>query len=53
MNDGGRTFTVTAVQLWNCLPISLKKKPTWKAFKRSFYHQIFEDQLNLYLDFNI
>ena len=52
MNDGGRTFTVTAVQLWNSLPISLKKKPTLKAFKRSFYDQIFEDQLNLYY-FNV
>ena len=52
MNDGGRTFTVTAVQLWNSLPISLKKKPTLKALKRSFYDQIFEDQLNLY-NFNV
>lgn len=48
MNAGGRTFNVTAVQLWNSLSLHLKKKPSFKAFRRSYRKQIVDDQLSLY-----
>ena len=40
LNEGGRTFNVTAVQLCNSLSLHLKKKSSFKAFKRSYRKQL-------------
>ena len=40
LNEGGRTFNVTAEQLCNILSLHLKKKSSFKAFKRSYRKQL-------------
>ena len=34
--EGGRSFSVVAGQIWNALPISLRKAPSLKTFKSDF-----------------
>ena len=42
--EGGRTFTVTACQAWNSLPLSVRKLPTIKSFSNSLWKRIFKEQ---------
>ena len=42
--EGGRTFTVTACQAWNSLPLSVRKLPTIKSFRNSLWKRIFKEQ---------
>ena len=40
----GRTFTVTASQVWNKLPLSMRKLGTLKAFKNTLLNGVFKSQ---------
>ena len=42
--EGGRTFTVTACQEWNKLPLQMRKTETLKTFKNSLWNRTFKDQ---------
>ena len=42
--EGGRTFTVTACQAWNSLPLSMQKIALLNSFRNSLWKKIFEEQ---------
>jgi hypothetical protein len=42
--EGGRTFTVTACQAWNSLPLSMRKIASLNSFRNSLWKKIFEEQ---------
>ena len=42
--EGGRTFTVTACQERNKLPLQMRKTETLKTFKNSLWNRVFKDQ---------
>ena len=42
--EGGRTFTVTACQAWNSLPLSMQKIAPLNSFRNSLWKKIFEEQ---------
>ena len=43
--EGGRTFTVRAIQEWNKLNVDLKRSPCTKHFKGSLYKSILKINL--------
>ena len=47
ITEGGRSFTVSAVQLWNNLPVEIKSKPSLKSFKSALRDYYFKEQLTL------
>ena len=42
--EGGRTFTVTACQAWNSLPLSMRTIASLNSFRNSLWKKIFEEQ---------
>ena len=42
--EGGRTFAVTASQLWNTLNLELRKLGSLSVFKKKYLNSIFETQ---------
>ena len=42
--EGGRTFTVTASQAWNSLPLSMRTIASLNSFRNSLWKKIFEEQ---------
>lgn len=42
--EDGRTFTVTACQEWNKLPLQMRKAETLNTFKNYLWNRIFKDQ---------
>ena len=45
--EGGRTFSVTASQEWNVLPLLTRKAESLSTFKNSLWKMIFKDQQSL------
>ena len=45
VSEGGRSFVVTAIQLWNSLTSDLKKQSSLKSFKSKMWKSIFDEQL--------
>ena len=45
--EGGRTFTVTACQAWNSLPLLMRKIASLNSFRNSLWKKIFEEQQHL------
>ena len=44
VTEGGRTFNVTAVKLWNSLSIDLRKKPSLYSFKDAMFKETLENR---------
>ena len=38
--EGGRSFSVVAAEIWNTLPLTLRKAPSLRAFKSNFLNLI-------------
>ena len=45
--EAGKTFTVTAIQDWNSLPVNIKKEANLKCFKNAMRRKYFNEQLAL------
>ena len=50
--EGGKTFTVSSIKLWNKLPIDIRKADSVTLFKKIMWRNIFKDQQLLH-HFNI
>ena len=45
--EAGKTFTVTAIQDWNSLPVNIEKEANLKCFKNAMRPKYLNEQLAL------
>ena len=48
VSEGGRSFAVSAIQLWNTLPVDIKSKPSVNSFKSAILEYYFNEQSSLF-----